>query len=189
MYHLKVLQSDGLLKSKSYGLGEEMFWFLTKHRLVKELGFEPPKSEVHKFKYLHDKAIRDIFVSFALTDSLYDWQSEGFKGFYPDYRFNLGGDDWYGEHEEGNQKAPVLLQKLQNYSLLWQNTRTPFGVLFTFKTQEEVEAMTKLFVQAGVGNSYCAALLSEVVSQSLDAPIYSKTGMTRLRDHARNSQN
>jgi hypothetical protein len=189
MYHLKVLQKDGLLKSKSYGLGEEMFWFLTKHKLVREMGFEPPKAEIHKFMYEHDKRIRDIFVSLALTDTLYDWQSKEHKGFYPDYRFNLGGDDWYGEHEEGNQKAPVLLQKLQNYSQMWQKDRQSFGVLFTFKTQEEVEDMTKLFHQAGVGNNYCAALHCELVSNALDAEIFSKTGASRLRNHPRNQVN
>lgn len=188
MYHLKELEKDGLLKSKSYGLGEEMFWFLTKHKLLREMGYEPPKSEIHKFKYQHDKAIRDVFVSLALTGTLYDWQTEGFKGFYPDYRFNLGADDWYGEHEEGNQLAPKLLKKVENYSAMWERDRVPFGVLFTFKTLEEVENMTRLFYQAGVGNNYCAALHSELVLKGLDTTIHSKSNVFEFRNHPRNQE-
>src|ERR1051325_11880740 len=117
MKNLKTLQQrDKLLKSKSYGLGRDMLWSLTSHKINKELGYKA-KPDVHAFKYDHEKDCADIFVSLALTGTLLEWQGEGDQktGFRHDRMFSVDDRIFYLEVERGTQGDGKLRAKLERY--------------------------------------------------------------------------
>src|SRR5258708_3008651 len=99
MKSLKRLKVNGLLKSKSYGLGKEKLWFLTKSKVISELGYSPPKGEIHAYKYDHEKDCAEVFVSLALSDSLLEWEGEGDQkiGLRYDRKFRVDDRQFYLE--------------------------------------------------------------------------------------------
>ena len=117
MKNLKTLEKERLLKSKNYELGKDKFWSLAKNTIIKELGYEPPQSEIHRFKHDHEKDCGDVFVSLMLTEHITFWEGEGRakKGFRHDRKFEFGECDWYLENEKGSQAPKVLRAKLDNY--------------------------------------------------------------------------
>jgi len=162
MKNLKKLESEKLLKSKSYGLAKDKFWFLVKHPIITELGYAPPKSEVHTFKYEHEKDCAEVFVSLALTDRLMLWEGEGTqkKGFRHDRKFEIGEDSlpWYLEVERGNQMPQKLRVKIEQYIRHFHETKEPFHVVFTVQDEAAVEQLVYLFEEFKLGNHYSAVV-------------------------------
>jgi Replication-relaxation len=188
MKTLKALQNDGLLKSKSYGLGVDMLWCLRKHKILAELGLDYPRFEVHRFKYEHEKACGDVFVSLALSNQLYEWEGEGDQksGFRHDRKFSMLGATWYLEHEEGNHVQKILREKLMRYMELWRQTRQPFGVLFTVKEANTYELLLSLFNELQIPAAYCVTLHSSFTLNPLNAEIASRTFRKTFSNHAYN---
>lgn len=188
MKTLKSLQNDGLLKSKSYGLGVDMLWCLRKHKLLSEFGIDYPRFEIHRFKYEHEKACGDVFVSLALTNQLFEWTGEGDQksGFRHDRKFALQGLPWYLEHEEGNHVQNILREKLTRYFQLWSQTHEPFGVLFTVKQPETFDLLLSLFKELHLPASYCVTLHSDFVSDPLNAELTSRNATQKTSNHPYN---
>src|SRR5687767_9099277 len=89
--NLRSLHQKDLLRFKDYGLGKENLWALKPHPIIKEFEYEPPKAEIHSFKYEHEKACADVFVTLTLTGKLYDWKAHKklTKGIIPDRTAHL----------------------------------------------------------------------------------------------------
>jgi hypothetical protein len=177
------MKTAGLLKSKSYGLGKELLWFHAKHKVITDLGYTPPKSEIHAFKYEHEKACADIFVSLALTNSLLKWEGEGNQkiGLRYDRMFRVDSEVRYLEVERGTQGPEKLREKLNRYVLHYRKTREPFSVLFTVPDEDAVEQLVYLFEELGLGNSYAVTVHSEFVNNPLEAQITSRFATFSLK--------
>jgi hypothetical protein len=188
MKNLKKLQTDGLLKSKSYGLGKEMLWSLTSTRLVRDLGHTPPKSEVHSMLYEHEKDLGDVFVSLALSGRLLEWQGEGDqkKGLRNDRMFRLADPKNYLERERGNQGVPKLREKVGRYVKHYETTREPFNLIFSVDTEEEIERLIYLFEELRLGKQYAATLQQELVTDVLNAQVTSRFDTVLLSNYCSN---
>jgi hypothetical protein len=193
MKNLKKLQKDGLLKSKSYGLGHEILWGLKKSRLLDDLGFTAPRSEVHSSKYEHEKVASSIFGALALSGQLYEWQGEGDQkmGLRPDRAFRISDPLCYLEVEMGSQKTKRLQQKLDRYIRYYHSQKgqegfEPFYVLFAVKTEADIDTLVELFTDNHLGNHYFAALQSDLISDALNAPVTSRFARSTLSKHLSN---
>lgn len=133
--NLRKLQSENLLKSKDYGLGLDNLWSLTNHKMVRELGYEYPKAEIHRFKYGHEKACADVFVTLALTQKLYGWEAHKkiSKDIIPDRTADYGGTV-YIEVEMGSQDK--IREKADAYKQYFNQIREPFQVWFLVNTDK-----------------------------------------------------
>lgn len=182
MKNLKTLQKDNLLKSKSYGWDKDKFWYLAKHPLNEEQGFAPPKAEVHRYKYEHEKDCGDIFVSLALTGNLLLWEGEGraIKGFRHDRKFSLDKLDWYLENERGTQAPTVLRGKLDQYIKHYRETKEMFHVLFVVQDEDAVSQIVYLFEEYRLPNFYWACVFDQFVSDPLTAQITSRNSSNTL---------
>ena len=181
MKNLKTLEKENLLNSKNYELGMDKFWSLANHKFIKELGYEPPKSEIHRFKYEHEKGCGDIFVSLMLTGECTLWEGEGraVKGFRHDRKFAFD-KIWYLENERGTQAPKVLRGKIDNYLKHYRETYDPFHVLFTVKDEPSLEQIIYLFDEYKLPNFYWATVIDDFVSDPLNAQITSRTSTNTL---------
>lgn len=120
-------------------MGKETFWALNKHAIIKELGYEPPRAEIHTFKAEHEKMCADVFVTLALTGKLYDWEAHRklFKDTIPDRTADYGGTV-YIEVESGKQDK--IREKAENYKRYFQETKEQFQVWFLVATQARYES-------------------------------------------------
>jgi len=185
MKNLKKLENDGLLRSKSYGLAKEKFWFLAKHPIVSELEYIPPKKEVHAFKYDHEKDCAEVFVSLALTDSLFTWEGEGDQksGLRHDRKFSVDDRVFCLEVERGTQGDGRLREKLARYVKYYESTREPFHVLFTVQNESAIESLVYLFGEFKLGNQYGAVLFQDFINDPLNAPITTRFDTLHLSKH------
>lgn len=176
MKNLKTLEKEKLLNSKDYELGKDKFWSLAKNKSIKELGYEPPQAEIHRFKHNHEKDCGDIFVSLVLTEKLALWEGEGraVKGFRHDRKFVVGECVFYLENEKGTQAPKILRGKLDNYLKHYRKTYDPFHVLFTVSNEQAVEQIVYLFDEYKLPNFYWATVLNEFVSDPFNAQITSR---------------
>jgi hypothetical protein len=187
MKSLKRLERDNLLKSKSYGLAEEKLWSLKKNKLLVELGYIAPKSDIHKYNYDHTKRAGDIFVSLALSGSLYLWEGEGNR---PDLRwdrkFAVDDRDFYLEVETGSQDIGKLRLKTERYLRYWEEIHEPFNVLFTVGSDAGMRKVLTLFTEYRLNNHYMVVSQSDFVSSPFTADIYTRFGINKLSNHAEN---
>lgn len=202
MKNLQKLQKDGLLKSDSYGVkieGKEKLW-----RILAQATEESPKRQqeavlaeldvaqtpwkIHSALYEHEKACADIFVSLALTDTLLEWQGEGDQkaGFRHDRLFRLGDPIIYLEMEMGNHGPEKLRGKVARYVELERRMRKSFNVVFSFRTEPEVEAMAGIFVECGASRQYGSVLHSELVGAPLTARVTHRFDTVPLSNYASN---
>jgi hypothetical protein len=135
--NLQSLKKENLLKSKDYGLGKENLWSLKPHPIVKEMGFSPPRSDIHTFKYEHEKACADVFVTLINTGNLVSWEAHKKigRGIIPDRIAELD-TTVYIEVEMGSQNK--IEQKLSAYQSYYHQTRADFRVLFLVKHQRQM---------------------------------------------------
>jgi hypothetical protein len=189
MKNLKTLENENLLKSKSYGWDKDKFWYLAKHPLNEDQGFTPPKAEIHRYKYEHEKDCGDIFVSLALTGNLLLWEGEGraIKGFRHDRKFLLDDLDWYLENERGTQAPTVLRGKLEQYLKHYRETKKMFHVLFVVQDEDSVKQMVYLFEEYKLPNFYWATVFDEFVFDPLQAIITSRNQSNTLSNTLSNS--
>lgn len=141
------MKAENLLKSKNYGLGKDNLWSLkigASLRLAEEVLNEnsedeikliPPKTEIHTFKYEHEKACGDVFVTLALTGNLYGWEAHRkiSKNIIPDRAADYGGTV-YIEVEMGSQNK--IRQKSENYSQYFSESRKQCLVWFLVDTDK-----------------------------------------------------
>lgn len=180
MKSLKRLETSGLLKSKSYGLGKEKLWFLVKHRVVLDLGYTPAK-EVHAFKYDHEKDCADVFVSLALSDSLLEWEGENYKsGLTYDRKFRVDDRQFYLEVERGTQGNEKLRLKLERHIKYFRQKREPFNVLFTVKDEAALERVIYLLDEFKLGSAYAVVIHSEFVASPFTAQISTRFDVQTL---------
>jgi hypothetical protein len=182
MKSLKRLERDGQLKSKSYGLAKDKLWFLVKHKAVLELGYTAPKSEIHAYKYDHEKDCADVFVSLALSDSLLEWEGEGDQkiGLRYDRKFRVDDRQFYLEVERGTQGPEKLRAKLERYIKHYRKNGEAFNVLFTLQTEAALERVVYLFEEFKLGPSYCAVVHFELVNDPLNAQISDRFNVQTL---------
>lgn len=163
---LQYLRTQNLLSSKSYGLipgkgSAEYFWALKAHPIVKELGLEPPRADIHTFKYGHEKLCADIFVALYQTGSLSGWgQQRISKEIIPDRTFFLGEDRYYLEAEKGNQKEPLIQKKIDAYKKYWRETQESFQVRFVTDDEKTFDMLFRLMVNET--NHYQATFLKSL---------------------------
>jgi disulfide oxidoreductase YuzD len=190
MKNLKKLESltPPLLKSKSYGLAKDKLWFLARNKLVKELGYAPPKGEVHIFKYDHEKACADCFVSLALTGRLLEWLGEGSQEseFINDRKFRV--DEWpfYLEVEISEKGREVMLQKLDRYINHFRKTGEQFKVLISVPTEKRLEEWIYLFEERRLGNHYLVTVHKDFVNDPMNASLTSRFDVFTLSNHHSN---
>lgn len=167
--NLLYLQKQNLLKSKSYGLGKDYFWSLRKHPVISDLGYEPPRAEVHAFKYEHEKQCAEVFVSLALTEKLYDWQGHKriSKGIIPDRIANLENRTFYLEIERGTQDK--IVQKTENYRRFWRETKSDFYVLYLVKDEKTLEDAVRKLEAINASDHYLVGVFSEFTDEPLKA--------------------
>lgn len=167
--NLLYLRKQSLLKSKCYGLGKDYFWSLRKHPVITERVLEAPRSEVHTFKYEHEKACAEVFVSLALTARLYDWQAHRriSKGIIPDRLADFGNRIFYLEIERGTQDKIVL--KTENYRRFWRETNEDFYVLFLVKDEKTLEDAVRKLEGTNAADHYLVGVFSEFTDDPLNA--------------------
>lgn len=155
--NLRTLQSENLAKSKSYKFGGEKLWALTNNKIIKELGYKPPKDEIHYTKYEHEKACADVFVTLALTGKLTGWEIKKAisKAIIPD-RIAYYGGTIYVEVETGSKDE--IKQKAEAYRQYYFDTKEQFDVWFLVGT-------TKLYDK---GLHYLASFSNHYSLQMID---------------------
>jgi len=115
----------------------EYFWALKSHPVNKDLGFTPPKGEIHSHFYNHEKLCGDVFVQVASTDNLFGWEHKQLNEYIkPDRTFYYGDDLVFLEAERGSHNESTIKEKIQNYQQYWRETRQPFRVLFVSATDK-----------------------------------------------------
>lgn len=181
MKNLKTLEKENLLRSKDYERGTEKFWSLAKNKEIKNLGYEPPQAEIHRFKYEHEKGCGDIFVSFILTEQVVLWEGEGraIRGFRHDRKFAFS-ETWYLENERGTQAPKILRGKLENYLHHYRETGDVFHVLFVVKDEASLVQIVSVFDEYKLPNRYWAVVFDELVSDPLNARITSRNNTATL---------
>lgn len=164
-----------------------MLWSLTGKKVVRDLGLTPPKSEIHSFLYEHEKDLADVFVSLALTETLYDWKGEGDQkiGLRYDRLFQVDERVFYVERERGTQGREKLITKLNRYATHYRKTQEPFYVLIL---ADETELYTPIFGELRLGSHYLAALHSEFIKDPLNTRLTSRFGVQTLFQTQVNSQ-
>jgi len=172
MKNLKYLERNGVLKSKSYGLGKDILWSLKPHAVLKDLDVKPPTSEIHTFKYEHEKECADVFVSMVLAELVSDWHQHRklSTGIIPDRTAEIDDFTLHIENERGTQGTAKVIKKLEKYKQYWRETGEQFQVLFLVK---DPESFTELFKTVKV--PYYSASL-EAFIDPLTCPIYSAYG-------------
>jgi hypothetical protein len=137
--NLQSLRQKDLLRFKDYGLGKDNLWSIKPNPLNKEFGYIPPKAEIHSFKYEHEKACADVFVTLALTNKLYAWEQHKKIGgsIIPDRTADYNGTV-YIEVEMGSQDK--VRQKSEAYKKYFQETKEPFSVWFLVKEQWQYDS-------------------------------------------------
>ncbi len=137
--NVQSLRQKDLLRYKDYGLGKDNLWALKPHKLIQEFGYTPPKSEIHTFKYEHEKACADVFVTLALSGKLYGWEQHKKigKNIIPDRTADFNGTV-YIEVEMGSQDK--IRQKADAYKQYFQDTRKQFNVWFLVKQQWQYDS-------------------------------------------------
>jgi hypothetical protein len=114
--NLRTLQSANLVKSKSYKFGGDKLWAFENNKIVRDLGYTPPKEEVHFTKYDHEIACGDVFVTLSLTGKLTGWSYKKAisKEIVPDRIADYGGTVYIevemGSKDEIKQKAEAYRQ-------------------------------------------------------------------------------
>ncbi len=103
------------------------------------MGFEPPRAEIHTFKYEHEKACADVFVTLALSGNLYGWEQHKriATGIIPDRTADHNGIV-YIEVEMGSKDE--IRQKADAYTKYFQATREQFNVWFLVKHQWQYDS-------------------------------------------------
>jgi hypothetical protein len=111
----------------------DTLWSLTGHKIVRDFGYAPPKSEIHRYKYEHEKACADVFVTLALTSKLDSWEAHTKLGkdIIPDRIAHYGGTV-YIEVEMGSQNK--IRQKAEAYKQYFLEMKEPFSVWFLVDT-------------------------------------------------------
>jgi hypothetical protein len=197
------METSGLLESKPYGLGKEKLWYISAHaienpktgkkitkkqneKVLSELGFKSIVWEVHGNMVEHDIDLTDIFVSLALTDSLYEWQGEGTGELTHDRMFRVCPCIYYLERERSKKGAERLREKIKRYIKYYAATGRPFNVLFTVDTDPEIEQLDKLFAEFGLGNSYQIVLHHQFVADPFNALISTRFKDFTLAQHVEN---
>lgn len=202
MKSLQKLESQGLLKSDSYGVkieGKEKLWRILasetddspKYRqkaVLEKIGVTQTAWKIHASLYEHEKLCGDIFVSLAVTGQLWEWGGEGNQeaGFRHDRSFKLFSDDspiWYLEVETGSQKQGTWRGKIENYTRLFRETQEPFNVLFSMPDQQSVEDVIAVFGEYRLGSQYAAAVQSEFVAGPLKAVLTTRHGQKTLSNY------
>lgn len=173
MKSLKRLEASGLLKSKSYGLAKDKLWHLSKHRVIKDLGYTPPTGEIHAYKYDHEKACADVFVSLVLSDTLLEWEGEGDQkiGLRYDRKFKVDERQFYLEVERGTQGPEKLRTKLERYVKHYRQEQEPFHVLFTVQDEAALERLIYVFEGLSLPAAYAVVVHAELVNDPLRARI------------------
>ncbi len=204
MKNLKKLERDGLLKSKSYGLGEDSakLWQIytsktatspkrIQDKVLKELGFEVTNWEVHSALHKHDKVVADCFVSLAITNELLSWEGEGNQksGFRYDAKFEISSvqEPFFLEVEISDKGDKRLLEKIENYVAYYHKTKEPFNVLFTVPHEAFLERLINLFAERKLGSQYMVAVQQEFVADALNAPITTRFDTFNLSNNIPNS--
>jgi hypothetical protein len=185
--NLQYLRKQNLLKSKSYGLipgkgSADYFWSLRKHPIISELGYEPPRAEVHAFKYEHEKECAEVFVALALTGKLYGWKAHKriSKGIIPDRTANLQNNKYYIEVERGTQDK--IASKTENYRRYFRETNEEFNVLYLVKDEKTLEDSVAKLEETGASGHYLVSVFSEFTSDPLNAILTNSFKSTSLSD-------
>lgn len=162
--NLQTLRQKDLLRYKDYGLGKDNLWALKPHPIIKEFGFAPPKAEIHSFKYEHEKACADVFVTLALTGKLYGWEAHRkiAKGIIPD-RIATFDQIAYIEVEMGSQNK--IKEKADNYRRYRISSKEEFLVWFLVKDQRQYESALEGL--SDLADHYQVAILDDFHSDML----------------------
>jgi hypothetical protein len=113
----------------------DTLWSLTGHKIVRDFGYAPPKAQIHRYKYEHEKACADVFVTLALTEKLHGWEAHTKigKDIIPDRTADYGGTV-YIEVEMGSQDK--IRQKADAYRQHFYQNKQPFSVWFLVDTDK-----------------------------------------------------
>ena len=168
--NLAYLKKENLLKSKDYGLGKENLWSIKRHPLNKEQGYSPAP-DIHTFKYEHEKACGDVFVSLALTGKLYSWQAHKRIGRVIPDRIAEMEDMIYIEVEMGSQNK--IKSKATLYQQLYRETREPFQVLFVVQTDKQLQNARKEL--EGFTSHYRVEMLSDMTGNVSEQSVTEST--------------
>lgn len=167
--NLQYLKKQSLLKSKSYGLGKDYFWSLRAHPIVSERGLEAPRSEVHTFKYEHEKECAEVFVALALSGKLHGWEAHKriSKGIIPDRIAHLPNGTYYLEIERGTQDK--IASKTENYRKYWRETNEQFQVLYLVKDEKTLEDSVRKLEEINASGHYLVGVFSEFKEDPMNA--------------------
>lgn len=179
MKNLKYLQKQNVLKSKSYGLGRDVLWSLKAHPILRDYEVKPPASEIHTFKYEHEKECAEVFVSMILAGCVSEWHQHKRlgTGIIPDRTVEVDGMVLHIENERGTQGAAKVMRKLERYRNHWRETQDEFQVLFLVK--DDPKGFTELFKEVRV--PYFAAAFDQFLDP-LECVVHSAYGFKSFPD-------
>jgi hypothetical protein len=163
-------------------LDKEYFWSLDNHLVIKDLGYTPPKSEVHTLRHEHEKGLGDLFVSLILADMVVTWTMHKRLGkdFIPDRTLESEVGIVYIEYETGSQNLSVWREKIQNYLNYYRDKKEQFRLLFTMADEDAVRSIVKLFEEMNCSSHYYAGVHSELVADPINALVTSRFSTKKL---------
>lgn len=171
MKNLKKLEMEGLLSSKSYGLGKEKLWSIKRGKFARDLGYTGAKADVHSFKYEHEKGCAEVYVALLTSGLLLGWGGEGDGkiGLKYDRKFKIKtsvGESplTYLELETGSQGEAKLREKLARYEKYVGASGEAACVLFTVMTEPELERLIVLFEEFRFGRNFGAVIHAELTA-------------------------
>lgn len=183
--NLQRLGQDGLLNSKSYGLGKHKLWSLTKNSIIKDLGYEPPKAEIHTLFFEHELMRGEVFVSLALTGEVIEWIGEGDQksGFRHDGMARFVDDKFYFEIERGNQAPVKLREKIARYVKHFRATKEPFYSIWIVPNSDMMMTVLELFEEFNLPTFYYVTLFDDFIQDPLSAKLTARTMSNTLSDY------
>jgi hypothetical protein len=202
MKNLQKLETEGLLKSDSYGVkieGKEKLWRILasaidgspkkrQEAVLEAHGITQTSWKIHASLYEHEKACGDVFVTLVVTGKLWGWGGEGNQeaGFRHDRSFKLYADlpVWYLEMETGSQKEGTWRVKLDNYVRLSREVKEPFIVLFTMPDEKAMDSIIRLYGEYKLGDRYAVCVHEDLVQYGLKAGIATRFGNELLSNYA-----
>lgn len=184
MKNLKTMETEGLLRSDSYGLGVEKLWRITasatpespkiktQKQILDEFGVAET-GKLSKFFYDHEVAHGWVFLAFLLSGRLKDYKRNSDPVLKDDSWLEFGREalPYFVEIEMGEHSAKRIDEKIIRYMKRYRETKTPQHVLFVEMSEAKVEERIETFERLRTTQHYQVALYDEFISNLLTARI------------------
>ena len=158
---------------------------MAKNPIVSELGYEPPKAEIHSLFFDHEVMRSWILLSLLLSGEVVELEGEGNQksGFRYDGMVRFIEDKFYVEVERGNQAPVKLREKIARYVKHFRATRERFYSIWIVPDSDMVMTMLELFEEFNLPNFYYIALYDDFIQDPLNTKLIGRTMSNTLSNY------